>query len=147
MSARNGKIARLPRTIRTQLNERLDQSEPSPELLQWLNALPEVQAVVKDHFDGFPISKQNLSQWRQGGFLEWLARSDLAHDAQEVTQLAEEMDDSDGESSYMLQLCSTLCWVPRCFRWNRNAARIVWILDSTPPVALCGRGGYDVRVL
>jgi hypothetical protein len=37
--------------------------------------------------------------------------------------------------------------VPRCFRWNGNAARVVWILDSTPPVAMCGRGGSDVEVL
>jgi hypothetical protein len=50
-------------------------------------------------------------------------------------------------SCHMLQVHSTLCWIPRCFRWNRNAARVVWILASTPPVAMCGRGGCDVRVL
>jgi hypothetical protein len=37
--------------------------------------------------------------------------------------------------------------VPRCFRLNRNAARVVWILACTPPIAMCGRGGCDVRVL
>jgi hypothetical protein len=95
MNARNGKIARLPRSIRNQLNERLDCSEESPQLLQWLNALPEVQEVVKDHFAGVPISKQNLSEWRQGGFEEWRARLDLCEDALEVRQLSERMDDED----------------------------------------------------
>jgi hypothetical protein len=95
MSARNGKIARLPRSIRNQLNERLDRSEESPQLLDWLNALPEARKVVKDHFAGVPISKQNLSEWRQGGFEEWLARRDLCEDARDLTELAEEMDDSD----------------------------------------------------
>jgi hypothetical protein len=97
MSARNGKIARLPRSIRNELNERLERSEESPQLLEWLNALPEVQKVVKDHFGGVPISKQNLSEWRQGGFEEWRARRDLCEDALDVRQLSEEMDDEDSQ--------------------------------------------------
>jgi len=95
MNARNGKIARLPRKVRNELNERLERSEQSPQLLDWLNALPEVQKVVKDHFAGVPISKQNLSEWRQGGFEEWLARRDLCEDARDVRLLSEEMDDED----------------------------------------------------
>jgi hypothetical protein len=93
MNARNGKIARLPREIRLELNERLERSEESPQLLQWLNALPEVQKVVQDSFAGVPISKQNLSEWRQGGFEEWLARRNLCEDAHDLSLLAEEMDD------------------------------------------------------
>jgi hypothetical protein len=98
MNARNGKIARLPRDIRNQLNQRLEQSEQSPELLEWLNALPETQKIVQDHFAGVPISPQNLSQWRQGGFQEWLARRDLAEDAREVRHLSDELDSEDSLS-------------------------------------------------
>jgi hypothetical protein len=97
MSARNGKIARLPRSVRHQLNERLERSEPSPQLLDWLNTLPEVKEVVQNHFAGVPISKQNLSEWRQGGFQEWLARQDLCEDARDVRQLSEEMDDDESQ--------------------------------------------------
>jgi hypothetical protein len=61
---RNGKIARLPRAVRTQLNGRLGNGEPGPELLDWLNGLPEVRKVIQSQFDGTPISKQNLSEWR-----------------------------------------------------------------------------------
>ena len=91
MSARNGKIARLPARLRHQLNERLDQGEESPALLPWLNARPEVQAVVQEHFNGVPISKQNLSDWRQGGFQDWLLRRDLRGEAQGVAEVTGEM--------------------------------------------------------
>lgn len=91
MSARNGKIARLPRATRDELNRRLECSDESPELLDWLNALPEVQAVLKERFDGSPINKQNLSAWRLGGFQEALARRDLAQDAQDLAELSREM--------------------------------------------------------
>ncbi len=95
MNARNGKIARLPREVRKQLNERLERSEESPQLLAWLNALPEVKKILQKDFAGVPISPQNLSQWRQGGFEEWLARRNLCEDARDLTELAEEMEDED----------------------------------------------------
>jgi hypothetical protein len=91
MNARNGKIARLPRDVRDQLNERLERSEKSPQLLEWLNALKEVKKVVKDEFAGVPISKQNLSEWRQGGFQEWLARQELWAEVRDVEIFAYEL--------------------------------------------------------
>ena len=45
-------------------------------LIEWLNALPEVKAVLKADFEGVAISEMNLSQWRNGGFLDWQARRD-----------------------------------------------------------------------
>ena len=80
---RTGKIARLPRALRDQLNQRLHNGEPGVDLIQWLNALPEVQALLAEHFNGVPISPQNLSEWNQGGFLDWLATQDLLEAARE----------------------------------------------------------------
>src|SRR5580692_617932 len=98
MRTRNGKIARLPRHIREQLNRRLEDNQPGPKLLEWLNGLPEVQEVLKEDFDGEPISRQNLSQWRQGGYLEWSARKDLCDDTRNFADCADEMDEcSNGE--------------------------------------------------
>jgi len=71
--SRVGKIARLPLAIRTELNQRLQNGEPGKPLLQWLNGLPEVQAVLAAQFDGHPIVKMNLSRWKQGGYLSWEA--------------------------------------------------------------------------
>ena len=56
-----------------------------------------MKKVVQNHFAGVPISKQNLSEWRQGGFEEWLARRNLCEDARDLTELAEEMDDADSQ--------------------------------------------------
>jgi hypothetical protein len=71
---RNGKIARLPRTIREELNQRLEDGEPGVRLIEWLNGLPEVVRVLKEEFDGVPISDMNLSYWKNGGFVDWQAR-------------------------------------------------------------------------
>ncbi len=69
--SRNGKIAHLPRAIRDQLNQRLDDGQEAKELAAWLNSLPEVQAVLTTHFERRPINEVNLSQWKQGGFVNW----------------------------------------------------------------------------
>jgi len=72
MNARHGKIARLPLALREELNRRLQNGELSPALLPWLNQLPEVQALLAQFFAGRPISRQNLSEWRLGGYRDWL---------------------------------------------------------------------------
>jgi hypothetical protein len=69
----NGKIARLPNSIRAQLNQRLLDGQQGKMLVQWLNSLPEVQAVMQEAFEGRPISEENVSQWKNGGFLIWAA--------------------------------------------------------------------------
>ena len=98
MRPRNGKIARLPATLRQQLNERLDNAEEGPELLDWLNSLPQVQQVLEAHFQGVPISKQNLSEWRQGGFQEWLLRRELCAQAQDLAETAADMSQQQPHS-------------------------------------------------
>jgi hypothetical protein len=86
---RNGKIARLPRYIRDQLNQRLQDGEEGPALLEWLNALPAVQEELKS-FSFQPVNKQNLSEWRQGGYRDW-ERHEESRDL--VRRLTEQTDD------------------------------------------------------
>lgn len=88
---RKGKIARLPRQIRDALNLRLEDNQTGPALLDWLNSLPDVQAVLAREFDGHPITKQNLSEWRTGGFAEWQSRQEALADARELAADAEEL--------------------------------------------------------
>lgn len=71
---RNGKIARLPKDIREELNRRLEDGEAGVRLIEWLNGLPEVVKVLAEEFEGVPINDVNLSQWKNGGFLDWQAR-------------------------------------------------------------------------
>ena len=70
---RTGKIARLPLFIRNLLNKQLQNGRPGTHLIPWLNSLPEVKSVLKAHFRGQPINAQNLSEWKQGGYRDWLA--------------------------------------------------------------------------
>jgi hypothetical protein len=68
----NGKIGCLPKHVRAELNRRLDDGERGAAILAWLNGRPEVQTVLKEsRFGGVPINGQNLSNWRQGGFVRW----------------------------------------------------------------------------
>ena len=88
---RHGKIARLSRERQHELNCRLQNGEPGVKLLDWLNGLPEMAVILKADFGGLPVSKQNLSEWANGGFKEWQARQEnragilgLAGDAEEL---------------------------------------------------------------
>ena len=83
---RTGKIARLPRKIREQLNRRLENGEPGNRLVEWLNSLPEVQKVVAADFDGEPVSEPNLSRWRQGGYQDWLEQQESLEAAQQMAE-------------------------------------------------------------
>lgn len=73
MAARVGKIAQCPDHVKRELNRRLDDGQLSPSILPWINALPEVKAMLAEQFDGAEISPQNLTEWRQGGYKDHLA--------------------------------------------------------------------------
>ena len=90
-TTRKGKIARLSRTIREQLNERLDDGQPGSVILPWLNALPEVAAILTQHFDSQPVNDQNLSDWRLGGFQDWLAAKEERNRIRALSEYAAEL--------------------------------------------------------
>src|SRR5438876_10732909 len=86
---RNGKIARLPREVRNQLNRRLQDGELQTRLVEWLNSLPETQNVLTAEFDRRPVNEQNLSEWKNGGYKDCQLQ-------QEAIELVRHMDaDSD----------------------------------------------------
>jgi hypothetical protein len=89
--ARYGKIARLPRGIRAQLNIRLQDNADGAQILAWLNSLPEVRKILAENFDARPINKQNLSDWRLGGFKEWLIHQDILSHAQQLAANQQEL--------------------------------------------------------
>lgn len=66
-----GKISRLSHAIREQVNQRLLDNQRGDLLLKWLNSLPEARAILKAHFDGEPIDKRNLHEYRKRAFPKW----------------------------------------------------------------------------
>ena len=94
MRTRTGKIARLPDPIREQLNQLLLNGTLAKDTVPWLNQLPEVQQVLAEYFGGRPISEHNVSEWRHGGYQDWLR--DMENRAR-VLQLTEQYEHLESE--------------------------------------------------
>jgi hypothetical protein len=94
--ARQGKIAKLPFRLRKQVCERLHDGQLSPEILSWLNAQPEAIAVWQRDFEGVPCSPQNLSEWRLGGYKDYLRDREEIDNIKALTDFAMEVAQSAG---------------------------------------------------
>ncbi|HWB04041.1 MAG TPA: hypothetical protein VG796_13520 [Verrucomicrobiales bacterium] len=90
--SRTGKIARLPHDLREEVNHLMECATPGRILLAWLNELPEVKEILAAFFHGKPINHQNLSEWRHGGFAEWLTRKDILDRAAGTTGSTDELE-------------------------------------------------------
>ena len=96
--SRIGKIARLPKHIRDQLGRRLEDGEPGTDLVPWLNSLEPVQRVLKERFGARPITEQNLSEWKQGGYLEWLRHQEVCSQVATLAEHHSDLEDAaDGQ--------------------------------------------------
>lgn len=103
MKARRGKIARLPNHLREELNHRLLQNEPASKILPWLNSLPEMQAIIAEmgSAGGHPVGPcddNNLSEWRHGGYADWLRRRERLDDTRQLAAFALELSKARGAS-------------------------------------------------
>jgi hypothetical protein len=92
---RTGKIARLPQIVREELNRRLTDGEPGKRLVDWLNRQATVQAVLRSDFANRPISEQNLSEWKQGGFEDWRRHRETLAVAGRLLEEAEDLEELD----------------------------------------------------
>jgi len=117
--ARNGKIARLPREVRDELNRRMENGEQGGSLLAWLNALPVMSALLARDFGGSPVSKQNLCEWRAGGFAEWQARQETLDQARELAADAGEITAAtDGRLTDHLATVVAVRYASALAGWN-----------------------------
>src|SRR5215472_16080486 len=91
---RNGKIARVPRHIRNDLNRRIDDNEQGVKLVAWLNGLDEVKNILNAEFGGRPINEQNLSDWKAGGYQDWVARQEMLELARAIGEDGQEVDEA-----------------------------------------------------
>jgi hypothetical protein len=90
-----GKIARLPNALREQINQRLLDGCPLAGILTWLNELPAVKGLLTAKFDGQPINHQNLSNWRQGGYQDWLKEQKSLARLKRARQYASKLSHTD----------------------------------------------------
>jgi hypothetical protein len=101
--ARQGKFARLPHALREEINRRLLDGETSGVILAWLNAKPEAIRIWDAHFDGAPATPQNLSEWRLGGYKDWIAERESIENTKALASYAAEIAGAGGALSSGLQ--------------------------------------------
>ena|SRR5688572_7204543 len=86
---RNGKIARLPSALRDQVNVQLDEGKTYAQIIQWLAA------------NGHPgFNHDNLYQWYNGGFQDWLnQRAEAQNFRQVAIDVAQRNEGSKAEQA------------------------------------------------
>jgi hypothetical protein len=87
-----GKIDRLSRGIREQLNIRLRERAGDAEVAEWLRKLPEANAESK------PFSKADVCAWRATGYRDWLMRQEAGESVAEMVAEADELKARLGDS-------------------------------------------------
>ncbi len=105
---RVGKIARLSQHLREQLNRRIEDGEPGRQLVEWLNSCDEVRDTLDEHFGGRPITEQNLSEWKQGGFKDWQHHQEARALARGFLAEAEELEEEIGDTPLTDRLSETV---------------------------------------
>jgi hypothetical protein len=91
MRARLGKIARLPHALRDEVNRRMLDGQTSAQILAWLNTQAEAVAVWESFFEGAPATAQNLSEWRGGGYKEWITRREKVDSLKTLSAFAHDL--------------------------------------------------------
>ncbi|MCX6997551.1 MAG: hypothetical protein NTV49_10805 [Kiritimatiellaeota bacterium] len=94
--ARKGKIARLQRALRDEVCVRLQDGATGAEICAWLNGLPAVVKLLAKSFRGEPISEQNVSTWRGGGYAEWALDNARAEEIRRQADLAYQLAKAGG---------------------------------------------------
>lgn len=94
--ARQGKIARLPAAIRDEVNRRLHDGQTGSQIIPWLHSLPEVLRVLDELFGEEPITAQNLSEWRQGGYQDWLRQREKVESLKTLSSYAAQLAQAGG---------------------------------------------------
>ncbi|MCB1211249.1 MAG: hypothetical protein KDK97_18130 [Verrucomicrobiales bacterium] len=98
---RNGKIARLPRAIRDRLNQQIQDGVPGKDLVRWLNGMNEVVDILAQQFNTDRITEQNLSEWKQGGYQDWLKHQERRDWVRRISDEAEDITDDAGVMPWM----------------------------------------------
>lgn len=96
--ARTGKIARMPVAIRNEVNRRLFENESGARIVAWLNEQPEALKILEDYFGEEPVTPQNLSEWRKGGYQAWIRRREAIENMKDVSEFALHLGQAAGGS-------------------------------------------------
>ena len=102
MTTRRSKIGRLPFAIREDLNNRLMENVPVKDILNWLNTDSEVRHYLERLFESRLITEQNVSDWRQGGYQEWITYRSCIDNVRDVAEDAARIALTDINAEHLL---------------------------------------------
>ncbi len=147
---RIGKIARLPRALRNQLNQSLYDGEAGHRLVEWLNALPEAQAVLAAEFEGRAINAQNHTDWKQGGYRDWVSQQEALELAQRLGEEAAELQ-AEGRppltDTLALWLAARYAVATRQVAQTEGAEGWRWLRELCADVVELRRGDHSAERL
>jgi len=92
-TSHKGKIGSFPAKIREGVNRRLHDGQNSSEILPWLHSLEEVLEILDEHWGEQPVTPQNLSEWRKGGYRIWQKSQERHQSLQQLTEWALSIED------------------------------------------------------
>jgi hypothetical protein len=111
--------------VREELNRRLRDGEQGKQLVAWLNSLPETQSMLGQEFSGRPISEQNLSEWKRGGYQEWLTHQEALERVRNLATDASELTVAGGALGDHLAIVLAARYATVLARWDGTADRTV----------------------
>lgn len=99
---RNGKVARLPKPIRDKINYMIQDGVPYLEIIEKL--LPDTAG----------LNEANLSNWKAGGYIDWLRDVQIAESLQAKYELAYDLaarsgDDNAAGQAVLHSIALNLC--------------------------------------
>jgi hypothetical protein len=102
--ARKGKIARLPQEIRDRICLLMADGVTDVKIAERLNADPAVQAAMAEYQGGgvksvAMITDGNLSEWRAGGYQDWLGDQSKIRRVRVLAEYAHQVAEADGGSA------------------------------------------------
>ena len=89
--ARNGKVARLSYEVREEINQRLRDNQNGATILRWINEKCRLRGAAA-------ITDNNLSQWRSGGFVEWMEKQEKVEKTRSLAEYCRRVADAGGGS-------------------------------------------------
>ena len=92
-SSHKGKIGSLPAHLREEVNRRLHDGKTGREICDWLNSVPEVLVILDERWGEQPITPQNLSEWKAGGYQIWLRNREKGEHLRKLTDWAYTLTD------------------------------------------------------
>ncbi|HWB02738.1 MAG TPA: hypothetical protein VG796_06905 [Verrucomicrobiales bacterium] len=151
MSAR-GKIGRLPWALREEVNIRIQNGADGRSIVEWLNARPEMQAVIRKYFDGRPLNEQNLTDWRKTGYAKWLSRKETMHKLRDVAEESREAQEAGGEIADHASRLIAGHYAVNLSEWNGDPedpafARLRELAEITREIVALQRGEHSAARL